>query len=207
MPLPATLFVPDFLREEKYELHVLLAILRDGNTTQVYLLLLAHADFDTGEFLGGYHRLMELCTPPQPERGRRRSGPSLRQMRNIVDDLENYDLVRRDKAKNAAQGQLRLWVSPRKKGSTSERLEGRIKGRVKKSQNLIPMRSPEVPTVDLGQGNGQGYQGLNSISPTPLKNGTYPQTEAAKKGKAALKALQDKFKSSPPTGGRKVPPR
>ena len=71
MTLPATLLVPKFLRFERNELQSLYHSLRDPLVTHVYGLLLLHTDFKTGEFLGGYHRLMELCTPPQPERATR----------------------------------------------------------------------------------------------------------------------------------------
>lgn len=206
MTLPATLFVPDFLRLEQSEIHRLLHVLRDPLSTHVYMLLLAHSDFKKGEFLGGYHRLMELCTPPQPERGKRRAGPTYEQLRRVVRDLVTIALAWRDNAQNAAQGQLRLGVIPREKTPTPIALEHRVKHRVIKALNLDSMRVVASPMDDMAQGKTQGYQGgINTpISP---QNASYPQTgtpEAKKAGIAALKALKQSF-NRPPGGAMKNP--
>lgn len=112
-PLPAGLQVPAFLRLEGDELHAVLNVLRDPLVGHLYLLLLVQMRFTNGEFLASYARLMKLCTPPQPERGRRRPGPTYKQLRRAVDDLEAAGLVRRAEG-NEAQGQLRLYLTPRK---------------------------------------------------------------------------------------------
>ena len=125
MTLPATFFVPDFLHLARDELHILLHQLRDPLCTQVYLLIIGHCIFKTGEFLGGYDRLMELCTPPQPERGRRRSQPTYKQMRRAVADLVSAGMIERS-IHNQAQGQLRLRVTKTKSTVTSIRKEGRV---------------------------------------------------------------------------------
>lgn len=109
-PLPATYFVPRFLHIDSAELDVLFHQLRDPLCTQLYMLIVGHSVFDTGEFLGGYARLMELCTPPQPERGKRRPSPSMKVMRRSIDDLVRFGLVQRGN-KNQEQGELRLWVT------------------------------------------------------------------------------------------------
>lgn len=108
-PLPATYFVPRFLHIDSPELDVLFHQLRDPLCTQLYMLILGHSVFDTGEFLGGYARLMDLCTPPQPERGKRRPSPSMKVMRRSIDDLVRFGLLQRG-AKNQEQGELRLLV-------------------------------------------------------------------------------------------------
>lgn len=207
MTLPATLSVPEFLRLEQGELNSLLHVLRDPLATQIYLLLLAHADFKTGEFLGGYHRLMELCTPPIPERGRRRPGPSYWQVRRAVDDLIAARHVWRNAAANEAQGQLRLKVTPRDKNSaTPKPINHRVSRRLQKSEKLDSTRLPASPMDDLTQGTPQGYQGLNTTSPTPSETASYPPTAAGKKGKSEALALLAALKSSPPNaGGRKGP--
>ncbi len=110
----AGIHVPEFIRLERRELEVLLNILRDPLAAQVYLLLLMQADFAEGHFLGTYARLMDLCTPPQPERGKRRPGPSMWQLRRVVDDLIRQGVVWRKAEQNEAQGQLRLDIMPRK---------------------------------------------------------------------------------------------
>ncbi len=115
MPLPATLFCPDFLRFEHTELQALLNGLRDPLVVHLYFLIVSQADFERGELLTNYPRLIELCTPPQPERGRRLKGPTLEQVRRALRWLESADLVRRPAASNEAQGQLRLRVRSRAK--------------------------------------------------------------------------------------------
>lgn len=112
-PRLARLHVPDFIRYATTELETLVNVLRDPLAGHVYLLLCIGSVFETGEFLGSYARLIELCTPPQPERGRRRAGPTYRQLRRVVADLAAAGLVRRATG-NEEQGQLRLYVIPRK---------------------------------------------------------------------------------------------
>ena len=111
-PLPATLHAPDFIRLEKTELQALLNKLRSPLALNTYLLLLTQMRYTDGEFLGGYARLMELMTPPAPERGRRRDGPTYKQVRTAVADLIAVGLVTRGDT-NEEQGQLRLFMTPR----------------------------------------------------------------------------------------------
>lgn len=113
-PLPATLHAPDFLRLEHDELQALLNKLRSPLAVHTYLLLLTQMVYTSGEFLGGYARLMELMTPPAPERGRRREGPTYKQVRTAVADLIAVGLVNRGTT-NEEQGQLRLFMAPRGK--------------------------------------------------------------------------------------------
>ena len=204
MTLPATLFVPEFLFLEHEELRVLLHVLRDPLATHVHMLLLTHSNFATGEFLGGYHRLMELCTPPQPERGKRRPGPSFEQLRRVVRDLIDNALVMRNAAANAAQGQLRLQLKPRDQKAASGELHNRKDNRDAKGPKPAFMRVAEALGTDSQQDKAQGYQeGINTpISP---QSPSYPQTsEAKEKGIAALKALKDSF-NRPPEGAQKAP--
>lgn len=110
MPLPVTIFTPDFLRLEHVELQALLNKLRDPLTVHVFFLIKSQADFKTGHLLTNYKRLQELCTPPQPERGRRMKPPTIDQLRRAVDWLVGADLMRRDADENAKQGLLKLQV-------------------------------------------------------------------------------------------------
>lgn len=207
MPLPAALYVPDFLRKDEPELRVIFDALRDPLVGYLYDLILMQSNFADGHFLSSYARLMELCTPPKPERGRRRPGPTLKQLRNAIDDMERFGLLRRGET-NQAQGQLRLWVTPRKKERAPMQSEGRILGRVRKAKNPAMERPTEVQAADLGQDKGQGYQGVNTLHPPPLlKPATYPQPKPTKAQIAGAKALLEELKSSPPGGGkRKAPP-
>lgn len=108
-PLPATYFPAKFMNLDGEVLRLLLHVLRDATATQLYLLIRGHSVFKTGEFLGSYALLIELCTPPQPERGQRRPAPSMWTVRRCVDDLIRLGLLARGDG-NEAQGQLRLWV-------------------------------------------------------------------------------------------------
>lgn len=128
-PRLAKLHTPQFLRLDQGELQTLLDVLRDPLVTQVFLLMQAFSDFRTGEFLGTYARLMDLCTPPAPERGRRRSGPTYKQLRRAVDDLVAIGLARRGES-NESQGQLRVYLPPRDRTVRSKPSPARSQGRV-----------------------------------------------------------------------------
>lgn len=129
MPLPATIFTPEFIQLGHVELQPLLNGLRDPLCSHLLLLIVTQGDFKTGHLVTSYARLIELCTPPQPERGRRLAGPTLKEMRRALEWLEGARLIKRDKAENAAQGMLKLSVRRReavKPKRTSVRKEGRV---------------------------------------------------------------------------------
>lgn len=109
----AGLRTPDFLWLNMQELNVLYNVLRHPLAAALYMLIVIHSDFSSGECLSNYARLIELLTPPAPERGNRMRAPTLSQVRRALDDLIACGLVRRG-LKNLEQGQLRLKVTPRK---------------------------------------------------------------------------------------------
>ena len=187
--LPAGLFVPDFLLLDNQELNVLFNVLRNTLTTHVHVLLVMHSNFATGEFLGGYHRLMELCRPPQPERGKRLPGPSLQQVRRAIQDLINQGIVMRNAALNAAQGQLRLFLKPREQKSTSGELHNRKYNRDAKGPKPVSMRVSKGSKEKTEQDMQQGYQeGINTpISP---QKPSYPQAATPQQKKPAPAAVQ-----------------
>lgn len=113
MPLPATLFAPEFIRFDQVELQALLNKLRDPITVHLYFLIVTQCDFKTGELVTNYPRLIELCTPPQPERGRRLAAPTLWQVRRAVEWLIEARLVKRNAVANENHGVLRLYVRRR----------------------------------------------------------------------------------------------
>lgn len=115
MPLPATLFAPEFIRFDQAELKLMLNSLRDPLTVHLYFLIVCQSDFRTGELNTSYDRLIDLCTPARPERGRRLDSPSKDQVRRAIKWLIDANLVRRNAAKNVAQGTLRLHVYAREK--------------------------------------------------------------------------------------------
>lgn len=110
----ATIRTPKFLTVRQIELGACLNKLRNPLSTHVWFILLAESDFETGEVLTSYARLLDLCSPPRPEKGGRPTGPSQPQMRRAVDNLVSVGLVRRDAVRNEAQGMLRLYVKKRK---------------------------------------------------------------------------------------------
>lgn len=124
-PRLAALDVPSYIRLDKAELHCLFAMLRDPLVGHVYLLLCMNSVFATGEFLGSYARLMDLCTPPEPEKGRRRPGPTYKQLRRAVDDLVAIGLAFRGQH-NAEQGQLRIFIKPRDTRAAPKKSAGRV---------------------------------------------------------------------------------
>lgn len=123
-PQLTAIHLPEFLRFSQGELVALLHVLRDPLPMHLYALLRTQADFSSGHALQTYARLMDLMTPPQPERGRRRPGPTYDQLRRAVADLESVGLVQRDAANNEAQGQLRLHL-PHVAGAAHEREQRR----------------------------------------------------------------------------------
>lgn len=125
MPLPATIFLPDFLRLDRAELTPLLRC-GDPLTIALYLLLRAQCDFTSGELVTNYPRLMELMTPAQPERGRRMAGPTIKQVRRALDWLEGFRLIKRNAEKNFSQATLRIHVSGMLKKSAPRRKEGKV---------------------------------------------------------------------------------
>lgn len=203
--LPAKLFVPEFLRLEHSEIARVLDQLRDPLATHVFMLLLCETDFKTGEYNGGYHRLMELSTPPQPERGKRRPGPSYWQLRRVVDDLIAIALAQRDARQNALQGQLRLKLTPRERKAMPAPLDRRLSRRDIKANNLGSMRVVDSPMDDMPQDKAQGFHGVNTpISP---QSPSCPQTatpQGRQAGIEALKALKGTI-TRPPEGVGKAP--
>lgn len=171
----AHLHVPDFLMWDRIELHVLTNVLRDGDATQVYMALREYSDFVTGEFNGGYHNLMALCTPPRPERGPRRLGPSYKTMRRIIDDLIKVGLVQRlDAVKNKLQGQLRLQLTHIFRKVAPVQLEGRKEGRIAKGRS--PRKSTTYPNQSDNRGHDLGHGSQENNTPlTPQTAPGYPQ--------------------------------
>lgn len=113
-PRLAALRVPSFIRLDAGELAALYDVFRDPLVSHVFTLLAIGADFTSGELLTTYARLMDLCTPPRPQNGPRRPGPSYKQLRRAIDDLVATGLVVRGDF-NESQGQLRLYITPRRK--------------------------------------------------------------------------------------------
>ena len=203
----AHLHVPDFLTWDHFELHVLTNVLRDGNATQVYLALREYSDFVTGEFNGGYHNLMALCTPPRPERAKARPGPSYQTVRRIIEDLIKVGLVQRtDATKNALQGQLRLQLTHVFRKATPAEQHNRSANRVAKGRKSIKSTTCDESKQEFQQECQQGYQGVNTplIPQTSevIHSGITPQGRQA--GIESLKALKGTI-TRPPKGVKKAP--
>lgn len=110
MPKPSGVRAPRFITLNQRELVTLLNVERSAAAIQVYLLLLCHSDFKTGQIITSYAYLEDLCTPPSREKGGRRGGLSCDQLQRIVRRLIEVGLVKRNAQSNEAQGTLRLYV-------------------------------------------------------------------------------------------------
>lgn len=113
----ATIKVPRYLRQEQWELESILNVCHDALATRIYLLLIAGAEFRSGEIVTNYKRLRALCSPNRPQGGQRKLPWSYWQIRNAVDELARLGLVSRDVSQNEALGELRLYVHPRAPGA------------------------------------------------------------------------------------------
>ena len=128
-PRLADLRAPRFIRFDQAEINLIFHVLRDPLVGQMYGLLCIHSDFKSGELLTTYARLIELLTPPQPERGPRRKGPSMWQVRRAIDDLVGVGLAVRGDT-NEPQGQLRIYIQPRDSKAAPDALARRKPRRV-----------------------------------------------------------------------------
>lgn len=200
MSLPATFHAPDFTTLHGRELAALLNGQRDPLCSHLLLLIVTHSDFKSGWFLGSYARLQELSTPPAPERGARREGPTLKEIRSAIDRLIASGVLWRD-ASNLHNKQLRLRVWPRDVKAAAIELTGSFQGRAEKAQYQAFMRVPSPSKADSGQLSGQGYQQLNSFPLTPVDNSTCPQNSRAKT--EAMKKIGELLgeMNRPPKGG------
>lgn len=115
----AEIWLPDFLRFDHAEMQAVLGT-RHANTMALYWLVVAHSDFSTGEFLGGYARLIALLTPRAPKRGPRPAGPTMWDVRKAVDNLVKLHVLKRG-ATNEEQGQLRLYCHPRDEAAAARK--------------------------------------------------------------------------------------
>lgn len=95
--------------------------LSDYTTRGFYEALCELSDFETGEVYrdASIAALQAFGTPPRPQQGPRRAGPSYEQIRRMLRELEALGLVRRDPAFNAAQGRL-LMVLPYRAAAADE---------------------------------------------------------------------------------------
>lgn len=93
----------------KDDVNQLLQAIREPLPCQVYLLLLVNCDAG-GLVKTSYASLIDLCTPPRPERGRSLPKPSMHQMRRAVGLLEAANMVYRNAEQNITTGHLWLMV-------------------------------------------------------------------------------------------------
>ena len=203
--MTANVNLPDFLLLHRREMQ---AALNTGCMTCMALvwLIAVHSDFKTGWFLGSYRRLRELMTPPKPERGPKPAGPSLQEVRTALDKLIAAQVLWRD-ASNLHNKQLKLRVWPRDVEAASADLTNSYNNRVEKRMNQAFMRSARRSKRETKQLSQQGYQQLNSLPPTPSKNGSYPQSEAKAKALRSIGELLDGLprkgrQQSPASGGK-----
>jgi hypothetical protein len=147
---PTAIRAPNYMAWQKNEIHVIWNLLREAITIQIYGILVMESDYKTGEFSGTYNHIIELCTPPIPERGKRMPGPTMAQARRAIEQLVVNGLITRDADKNLAQG--RLWlkvVTPRLKPELPKPLKEPIKDKTIKALKLGSTRiNPDSPMDD-----------------------------------------------------------
>jgi hypothetical protein len=102
---------PDVLALRRDEMEALRK-LSDYTTRGFYEALCEIADFETGEVHrdANYAELIAFGTPPRPQQGPRRAGPTYEQIRRMLRDLEAVGLVKRHSEFNAAQGRLLMML-------------------------------------------------------------------------------------------------
>lgn len=115
--LPAKrLHVPEFLRYTREEMHAIVNLAGHELAGSLYLLLCIASVFKgptAGEVLTKYATLQAALRPPRPERGQWAPAPTLKRIRTALAALEAVGLVHRDTDRNAAQGQLRMYLTLR----------------------------------------------------------------------------------------------
>lgn len=207
-PKPATFKSPDFILAHGREFD---AVISTGCRTcfAIMWLIIGHSEFKTGWFLGTYHRFQALLTPPKPERGPQQKGPSLQEVRTAIDKLIAAGVLWRD-ASNLHNKQLKLRIWPRDVQTAAVDLTNSYSNRVEKRMNQAFMRPARRSKRETQQLSQQGYQQLNSIPPTPKKEGGCPQPEGKKAAQAQIaEILEDARRKgiikSPPRGKGQTP--
>jgi hypothetical protein len=131
-PLPAKrLHVPEFLRYTRAEMHAVVNLAGHELAGSLYLLLCIGSVFKgptAGEVLTTYAHLQAALRPPQPERGKWAPAPTLKRVRTALAALETVGLMHRDTERNAAQGQLRLYLSMRQAAKPTAKVPRKAPG-------------------------------------------------------------------------------
>lgn len=123
----------DFVVLHRYELVLLrqLSLL----AREVYHELVNLSDFKTGHIYRkgdprvSYAVLVALLTPDQPLQGRRIPAPTIKQIRDALDDLEDVGLLGRNRRANEGVGALFLEVMSRQEAASRTANKGREEGR------------------------------------------------------------------------------
>lgn len=209
-PKQATFKSPDFILAHGREFD---AVINTGCRTcfAIMWLIIGHSEFKTGWFLGTYHRFQALLTPPKPERGPQQKGPSLQEVRTAIDKLIAAGVLWRD-ASNLHNKQLKLRVWPRDVQTAAVDLTNSYSNRAEKRMNQAFMRPARQSKRETKQLSQQGYQQLNSLTPTPKNEVSYPQPEVKKAARAHIAAVLDDARrkgiiKSPPKGKNPSPLR
>lgn len=146
----------------------------------LYEELVGLSSFKTGEVRTSYAQLMALLTPDQPAHGRRLAAPTLKQLRNAMDELQDAELIDRNKALNIEAGKLTLALESRQSAATRAANLGRDDSggkEVKKwlSDNRLA-RAVHKKRAAKRAGGAEGHSSTTTPLPqTPADLSTGPQ--------------------------------
>jgi hypothetical protein len=146
----------------------------------LYEELVGLSSFKSGEISTSYAQLIALLTPDQPAHGRRLPAPTLKQIRSAMDELQDADLIARNKALNVEAGKLTLAVESREGARTRNANLGRDEGRVKDVKKwLTDKRLAQPVHKPRARKRAGGAEGLSSTTTpdpqTPQDLSTGPQ--------------------------------
>lgn len=138
----------------------------------LYEELVGLSSFRSGEISTSYAQLAALLTPDQPPHGRRLPAPTLKQLRSALDELQDADLIARNKAANIDAGKLTLAVESRESARLRNANLGREEGRVKKVKKWLTDNRLARDTHRKRAGNrASGAEGSSSSIPLPHETG------------------------------------
>jgi len=194
---------PEFVtlyRWERVALRMLSSVAR-----LLYEELVGLSSFKSGEISTSYAQLIALLTPDQPAHGRRLPAPTLKQIRSAMDELQDAELIARNKALNIDAGKLTLAVESRESARLRNANLGRDEGRVAKVKKWLTDKRLASSTHRKRAGvRAGGAEGSSSSIPQPHEpaelstgHGPQPPQPDDPPGPIAL----------PPRGGKIEPPR
>lgn len=143
----------------------------------LYEELVGLSNFKTGHLYSGtdprvsYAVLLALMTPDQPPHGKRLPAPSLKQLRDALDDLESVGLLGRNTKANLGLRSLFLEVPSRAEAQSRTANLGRAEGRGDKVKKAIQDKKlPKFVHKPRAEARAGVSEGNSFITPLPHEN-------------------------------------